>query len=234
MRPEDQIGAHHAGDRSRRADDRDGRPGPEGHLDDHGRHAGDDVEGGETERPEPVLDVVPEHPEEQHVEPEVREAPVEEHRGQDREVDVLLGEDLGRGDRRGGDRGVVRAGLRLRLSDRERFALRDLARDRGVLVEEEVLVADLGEGGPAARLDEEEDDDVDDDQQERDDRTADRRVEIPDGDDHRLSTLPAERRSSLACGRAALACAVSSAKEERWRRSRTGSGFSMPACSSPT
>ena len=60
-----------------------------------GHQTADEVEGEEQDGPEAVLDVVAEDPQEQHVEPEVGQAAVQEHRHEDGQGDLLVGEQLG-------------------------------------------------------------------------------------------------------------------------------------------
>jgi hypothetical protein len=105
VREEDEVAGEHARDGARRPHHRDEHVARRGRREGLGERRGDPgehVEEEEARAPERVLDVVPEDPQRQHVEPEVKEPPVQEHRGQDRErwrdhvppLDVLEGEDL--------------------------------------------------------------------------------------------------------------------------------------------
>ena len=74
-----------------------------------------------------VFDVVAEHPEEQHVAAEMQPPTVEEHRYEDRQVDVLVGKRLGASSR-------VATAFVDDLSLGERMSLCELAGDGGVFV----------------------------------------------------------------------------------------------------
>lgn len=135
--------------------------------------------------PEAVLDVVAEDPEEQHVEAQVQPRAVEEHRREDRQVDVLpRKEGLVTPDH---GPGVCRLAACARgdLREREGIARGDLARDGGMLVEKPVLPVDVLEGVAAARLNQDENNDVRRDEQQGDDRAAAGRVEVSERYDHR-------------------------------------------------
>jgi hypothetical protein len=86
---EHEVRAEHAGDRSARTDVRDACilriPEPEGRcrLRSHRRNAGSEVPEQESHAAQGIFDVVPEDPEEQHVEPDVRPVRVHEHPRED-------------------------------------------------------------------------------------------------------------------------------------------------------
>ena len=142
-----------------------------------GDETGQQVEELVRERPEDVLDVVAEDPEEQHVAADVQQAPVQEHRVDDREIHALLRV----------RRGLLRVGVAagLDIGGVERPVVQDLARHRGVLVGE-LGLADVGRarvgGAPPLRLDEEVDEHVRGNEEERDVRDAPGRVVVLERD----------------------------------------------------
>ena len=83
----DQVGAEHAGDRARRAERRDDRVGVEQNVGGRGGEPADEVEDGELDVAEQVLDLIAEDPEVEHVARDVHQRPVHEHRRQERELD---------------------------------------------------------------------------------------------------------------------------------------------------
>ena len=80
-----QIGAHHAGDRARRPDQRRLRMRGEDAIEQGAEHAAQEIEGDETSMPQRVLDIVAENPQEQHVADDVRPAAMQEHVGEERQ-----------------------------------------------------------------------------------------------------------------------------------------------------
>src|SRR5581483_1339061 len=82
------VGAQDAGDGAAGADARDPRGGINRYLRQPGDEAAHQVEDQIADVAEGVLDVVPEHPEIDHVRRNVQEAPVQEHRGEERQVNV--------------------------------------------------------------------------------------------------------------------------------------------------
>jgi len=170
----DEVGAHHTGDGARRAEHRHRAVGL--HRDVGGRRhePGNQVEDQIAQAPEPVLDVVAEDPEEEHVAGEVQHAPVEEHRQEHREIDRLLREGLWAA---GAGVAVVAGGAVDGFDDLggcERTAGGDLAGDGGVLEVEEHGGTGLG----LARLHEEVDSHVQADEEDRDPGQPARRVQV--------------------------------------------------------
>jgi 4-nitrophenyl phosphatase len=99
--PQHDVRAEHAGDRTGRADDRQRRVEVGGDEDERRDDAADEVEDQEAYSAESIFDVVPEDPEEQHVESQVEDVRVHEHRREKRDDRRTLGEDPrdGRGER---------------------------------------------------------------------------------------------------------------------------------------
>lgn len=185
--PEDQIRPHHPGDGSGGADHGCGGAGVEQHLREHRDDTREEVEGEISDVAEPVLDVVAEDPQEQHVEAEVQPRSVEKHGREDREIHVLGREErLVASDHRPGVRGVaaVAGGY---LGERERVARRQLARYGRVLVEKAVLAVDVLKGVTTPWLNQREHEDVRRDEQQGDDWSASGGVEVSEGNDHRAS-----------------------------------------------
>ncbi len=104
--------------------------------------AGQQIEGQEHHSAEPVLDVVAEHPQKQHVEPEVQPSSVQEHRGDHREVDVLAREQWGAVVVLVAGRAVALIERARHLVDSQRVTLHELAGDGGELEVEPQLAVD--------------------------------------------------------------------------------------------
>ena len=85
-RPEHQIGRHDAGDRARRADQRNGRIGGAEHEGGRGADPAQQVKSKEPQMTERVFDIVAEDPEKPHIAGEMQPIGVHEHRGDQREV----------------------------------------------------------------------------------------------------------------------------------------------------
>lgn len=79
VRPQDGVRAEDAGYRAGRPDDRYERVGVEDDVSGGRTEPGEEVEDDETNVAEPVFDVVPEYPEEEHVEAQVEDVGVHEH-----------------------------------------------------------------------------------------------------------------------------------------------------------
>jgi 4-nitrophenyl phosphatase len=94
-RPEHDVRAEDSGDGAGRTDDGKGRVGVEGNEDERGGDAADEVEDQKTYTTESIFDVVPEDPEEEHIEPEVQDVRVHEHRGEYRSPGRPLSDDRG-------------------------------------------------------------------------------------------------------------------------------------------
>ena len=91
---EQEIGAQHAGDRATGADHRDEVAAIDPDVRGRGEIAAEPIEEREAPAAQAVLNVIAEHPEEQHVPDEVEPAAVEEHRGQRREEEEEAVEEI--------------------------------------------------------------------------------------------------------------------------------------------
>lgn len=89
---EHDVSAEDTGDGSRRTDRWDVGGGVEGDVGERGGEPGDEVEDREADVAEPVFDVVPEDPQEEHVEAEMQQIGVDEHRREDGEEPGTLTE----------------------------------------------------------------------------------------------------------------------------------------------
>jgi len=83
-RPQDDVRAENSGDRAGRPDDGQRRVRIEEDEEQRGSDAADEVEDQETYAAESIFDVVPEDPQEEHVEPQVQDVRVHEHGGEQR------------------------------------------------------------------------------------------------------------------------------------------------------
>jgi hypothetical protein len=183
---EDEVGAEHRGDRAGRADERHPAAGVDHRERRRRDQTADEVEAEVAQVTEVVLDVVPEDPQEQHVEAEVEDVGVEEH-GRDR----AERDDLVPGDRADA-LGELVVGDRPRL---DRLEGEELLGDGAPPVDELEQLAAL-EGEHQA----EEDADVGGDERPVDERRAPRRVLVADGQDHQ-STVRSRRRSDMLASR---------------------------------
>ena len=128
-----------------------------------GDHAPCEIERDVAQLPEVVFDVVPEDPQEEHVEPQMQPVSVEEHRCSDGDPRSLRLEDRSSGGVFALASTVVAGVGGSDLTGAEWSTLDDFARDG------RVLVAELDSSpGVSAGLYEDEDSDVDDDQRDRD------------------------------------------------------------------
>jgi len=92
-RPQDDVRAENPRDRAGRADHRERRIGVEGDEDERGEDPADEIESQEPYPAESIFDVVPEDPQEEHVEPEMQDVRVHEHGREQRAESGPLSED---------------------------------------------------------------------------------------------------------------------------------------------
>jgi hypothetical protein len=175
VRVQHDVRAEHGCDGPRRADVRDRRFGGEHELQRAGDDAADEVEDEEAHLPQTILDVVAEHPEEQHVPEDVQPSAVKEHRREHRQPRALVGTLLGQEGLQLFRRNLASVifGDRFRSltpAVRERLTMRDLVRDQPVAPEERLLLERQVLAASERRLPEQERDGVRADQEQRDDR----------------------------------------------------------------
>jgi hypothetical protein len=91
-RPDEDVRAEDPGYRARGSDDGDGGVDVEDDVEQRGAYPADEIEDQETYTAEPIFDVVPEDPEEEHVESEMEDVRVHEHRREHRGPRGSLGE----------------------------------------------------------------------------------------------------------------------------------------------
>lgn len=90
VREPDEVGPHHRGDCARGPDDRQRACRLGDDVGDRRNHSAGEIERGERDSSEAILDVVPKDPEEQHVQPKVDQTAMEKQRRDNRDQDALV------------------------------------------------------------------------------------------------------------------------------------------------